>query len=434
MKFPARLKSVIDITASYDCDQTSQPLDRFLREYFRTRRYMGSKDRHFIKEQTYAYFRHKAQIEWWAEQQVLYPKADNLVAIFFILKKEFPFDEIIEAYGIDKYAPEKLTDSTIEKLNPFKKEDFLSPKQPDATQANCPKWIYKSLKDSFGEYKEELSILNEKAPFDIRVNTLKSSVEEFKKWLEDRAYDFEQSKISDLGFRLSKDEPIGEWDIFKKGWVEVQDFGSQILSLAADVKPGERIVDFCAGAGGKTLALAAMMKNKGQIYACDVSEKRLQRTKKRLKRAGIDNVRLQTLTSERDKWVKKHQKQFDCVLLDVPCSGTGTWRRNPESRWRFQPSQLDELQQIQQNILESACRLVKEGGRLIYSTCSYLKQENEDQIEKFLTDHPEFTYTESDQRVIIPDTYSKLGQRLFVTQNDTDGYYYCILRRSKNDK
>src|SRR5205823_3544509 len=191
--------------------------------------------------------------------------------------------------------------------------------------------------------------------------------------------------------RLRERVPLGSLAAFKEGLVEVQDEGSQIAALLADARPGMRVVDFCAGAGGKTLALAAGMANRGKVVACDVSQRRLERAARRLRRAGVNNVERRALTGERDKWVKRHAGGFDRVLVDVPCLGTGTWRRNPDGKWRARPEDLAELVVRQQQILRSAARLARPGGRLVYATCSLLHEEDEAQTEGFLAAEPEFS-------------------------------------------
>ena len=185
--------------------------------------------------------------------------------------------------------------------------------------------------------------------------------------------------------------PLSGLTAFKDGLFEVQDEGSQIAALLAGARPGMRVVDFCAGAGGKTLALAAGMANRGKLVACDVSARRLERAARRLRRAGVSNVERRALTSERDKWVKRHAGGFDRVFVDAPCLGTGTWRRNPDAKWRSCPEDLAELVERQQQILRSAARLVRPGGRLVYATCSLLREEDEAQAEAFLAATPDFT-------------------------------------------
>jgi 16S rRNA (cytosine967-C5)-methyltransferase len=215
--------------------------------------------------------------------------------------------------------------------------------------------------------------------------------------------------------------------------VEVQDEGSQIAALLVGARPGMRVVDFCAGAGGKTLALAAGMENRGKLVACDVSASRLERAVRRLRRAGVSNVERRALSSERDKWVKRHGSGFDRVLVDAPCLGTGTWRRNPDAKWRATPANLAELVIRQQEILVSAARLVRPGGRLVYATCSLLREENEDQAEAFLAAAPEFTLVPA--ALIWAETIggsSPGGERylrLTPAQHGTDGFFVATFER-----
>src|SRR6185436_12597993 len=193
----------------------------------------------------------------------------------------------------------------------------------------------------------------------------------------------EPTPWSPLGLRLKHRAPLAATVAFKEGLIEVQDEGSTLAALLADARPGMRVVDFCAGAGGKTLALAARMQNRGKLVACDVASWRLDR-------AGISNVERRSLSSERDPWVKHHAKSFDRVVVDAPCLGIGSWRRNPDGKWRATPQDFAELVPRQRDILASAARLVRPGGRLIYVTCSLLREENEAQAEEFLGSYPDF--------------------------------------------
>ena len=203
------------------------------------------------------------------------------------------------------------------------------------------------------------------------------------------------------------------------------------------MKPSQKVVDFCAGAGGKILAMAAMMQNKGTIYACDVHSKRLEQLTKRTRRAGVHNVRTHVLSSENDKWVKKHQQVADVVLIDAPCSGTGTWRRSPDSRWNLTQSDLQNLIETQSSILRSAKRLVKPGGVLLYATCSLLKDENEKQVERFLSNHEDFK--------LIPDYFNEFdfdsnlldvndsSLRTYPGKTGTDGFFLAALQKVQTD-
>jgi 16S rRNA (cytosine967-C5)-methyltransferase len=205
-----------------------------------------------------------------------------------------------------------------------------------------------------------------------------------------------------------------------------------------DPKPGERVVDFCAGAGGKTLALAAMMENKGKLVAMDVLKGRIERSATRIRRAGINNVERRDLSSERDPWVKRHAGGFDRVLIDAPCSGAGTWRRNPDAKWRLKPSDLEELVDLQRRILDSASRLVKPGGRLVYATCSLFQEENADQVAAFLEANTDFTlvpaskvWAEATARLGLETPYPGDGDTLVLTpgKHGTDGFFVAVMEK-----
>jgi 16S rRNA (cytosine967-C5)-methyltransferase len=254
-----------------------------------------------------------------------------------------------------------------------------------------PGWIAPLLRRRFGErLDEEMRAAIGTASTDLRVNTLKATREEAIAALKREGVDAAATALSPVGLRVEGRPPLATMQVFKDGLIEVQDEGSQLVALLADAKPGMRVADFCAGAGGKTLAIAAQMQNRGKIVACDVLEGRIERAAVRFTRAGVHNVERKGLSSERDQWVKRHAGTFDRVLIDAPCTGTGTWRRNPDAKWKLQPADLDELTEVQRSILDSAWRLVKPGGRLIYATCSLLAEENEAQVEAFLEAHAEF--------------------------------------------
>jgi 16S rRNA (cytosine967-C5)-methyltransferase len=216
----------------------------------------------------------------------------------------------------------------------------------------------------------------------------------------------------------------------------VQDESSQIAALLADAQPGMRVVDFCAGAGGKTLALAAGMANRGKLVACEVSLRRLERSARRLRRAGVSNVERRALTGERDKWVKRHAGGFHRVFVDVPCLGTGTWRRNPDAKWRSGPEDLAELVERQQQILRSAARLVRPGGRLIYATCSLLREEDEAQAEAFLAAEPDFSLLPIarawDETIGGASPGGQHYLRLTPAQHGTDGFFVAVFERRPN--
>ena len=243
----------------------------------------------------------------------------------------------------------------------------------------------------------------------------------------------EPTPWSPIGLRLNGRVPLGGLAAFKDGIVEVQDEGSQITALLVDARPAMRVVDFCAGAGGKSFALAAQMANRGKLVACDVSAHRLDQATGRLRRGGVGNVERRALTSERDKWVKRHAGGFDRVLVDAPCLGIGAWRRNPGDKWRVTEADLADLIVRQQEILGSAARLVRPGGRLVYATCSLLHEENEAQAEALLAALPEFSVVPAAQ--VWHETIGGTAPggerylRLTPARHGTDGFFVAIFER-----
>jgi 16S rRNA (cytosine967-C5)-methyltransferase len=299
----------------------------------------------------------------------------------------------------------------------LKGQELEPPDMPLREKMECPEWAFPLLQKNLdGRFEAEMKAMMTPAPLDLRVNILKANREEVLEELKKDDIDAHLGKISPLSIRVFGRPPISQHFLYKEGAIEIQDEGSQMVAIVADAKPGEQVVDFCAGAGGKTLALGASMNNKGRIVAMDVLGGRLEKAKLRFRRAGLHNIETRELSSERDKWVKRHQAHFDLVLVDAPCTGTGTWRRDPDKRWRMLGPGITELVPLQAQILESACRLVKAGGRLVYATCSLLPEENEDQIAAFIKSHPEF---EAKEKFL----------KLTPAQNDTDGFFAAVLRK-----
>jgi 16S rRNA (cytosine967-C5)-methyltransferase len=299
---------------------------------------------------------------------------------------------------------------------------------------NFPAWLEEMLGSIFGSrLGAEMTAMNGSAPLDLRVNQLKSNRADARKSLAAEGVTATPTPFAPTGLRVHERIPLSTLDAFKSGAIEVQDEGSQLAALMARAKPGMRVVDFCAGAGGKTLALAAEMHNRGHLVACDISEARLQRSGQRLRRAGVSNVERRALTTERDKWVKHHAESFDRVFVDAPCTGTGTWRRNPDAKWRLTPKDLEELTALQARILDSAARLVKPGGRLIYATCSLLPPENDLQIEQFLAGHAEFALVPIgsvwQEAVGQPCPEPEAMLHLTPARHGTDGFFVAVLER-----
>ncbi|HJT11035.1 MAG TPA: RsmB/NOP family class I SAM-dependent RNA methyltransferase [Dongiaceae bacterium] len=387
----ARLQAAIDLL--HAIHGGSAPADRATAAFFRTRRYIGAKDRREVLDRAYAVLRRRAALDWWIWKSGQAPQDRDrarLIASLALLDG-WTADRIAGSFdGID-YHPPKLDEAERWIAKTVAGKAIENGEQPADVRGEYPDWIAPLLRKRFGDRMDaEMRAAITAASTDLRVNTIKATREEAIAALKAEGVTAMPTQLSPVGLRVHGRPPLATMQVFKDGLIEVQDEGSQLVALLADAGPGMRVADFCAGAGGKTLAMAAQMRNKGKIVACDVLEGRIERAAVRFNRAGVHNVERKALSSERDQWVKRHAGTFDRVLVDAPCTGTGTWRRNPDAKWKLSAQDLEELEQVQRNILDSAWRLVKPGGRLIYATCSLLVEENEAQIEAFLAAHADF--------------------------------------------
>jgi 16S rRNA (cytosine967-C5)-methyltransferase len=305
----------------------------------------------------------------------------------------------------------------------------------DLHRHNLPQWLVDALKPEVGDQFAALAdSLGRPAGLDLRVNLLKAKRAEVQQALARLGMPCEPTPYSPWGLRLGDKPPLHQLDLFKQGAIEVQDEGSQILALLLDARRGEMVVDFCAGAGGKTLALGAAMRSTGRLYAFDTSAHRLDALKPRLARSGLSNVHPVVIAHERDDRIKRLAGKIDRVLVDAPCSGLGTLRRNPDLKWRQSPQSVAELVPKQQAILQSAARLLKPGGRLVYATCSLLKAENEAVAEGFGQSHPDFEAV--DAGACLPDDLRAAGElveagflRLWPHRHRTDGFFAAVWQR-----
>ncbi|MBS0521909.1 MAG: RsmB/NOP family class I SAM-dependent RNA methyltransferase, partial [Proteobacteria bacterium] len=311
------------------------------------------------------------------------------------------------------------------------------PEQPDWVRLNVQEWVVPHLREAYGDaWGREIAAIETPPPVDLRVNRLKATLEEAEKALKREGVETERMRFAPHGLRLRKRLSVVAGAAFQDGLVEIQDEGSQLVAALVDARPGMQIADYCAGAGGKTLAIAAGMNNKGRVVAMDVLETRLDRSAQRLRRAGAHNVERRALGADNAKWLKRQKGMFDRVLVDAPCTGTGTWRRNPDGRWTLSPQDLAELVPKQAAILDAASRLVKPGGGLIYATCSVLPAENERQIEAFLARHDDFAVVPvSDLWPDVigtappPDLAQGPYLRLSPLRHGTDGFFAAALVR-----
>ncbi|MFZ4542240.1 MAG: RsmB/NOP family class I SAM-dependent RNA methyltransferase [Rickettsiales bacterium] len=436
MKPGARIQAAIEIMehvqSIWQADKRA-PVDGLLADYFRARRYIGSKDRGAISELVYFTLRFGGSLQWHIEacDRSVTPRRVVMVALLF-QPDALDVSSIAEAFDGAQYCPAVLTDQERKMLERCAKHSFRPAEMPEDARLNYPQWAEGRLKDAFGDaLPEAMEALNQQAPIDLRANTLKcKDASDLILALDKDGYFGLPTPLSPVGVRLKKRLPAFNTQAFKDGKFEMQDEGSQIAALLVKAKPGQKVIDFCAGAGGKTLAIAATMQNKGRILAWDTSAGRLAQMGKRLARAGVSNVQTHVLRDEADPFLKRHLASADWVLVDAPCSGSGTWRRNPDLKWRFTLDDLQEVKSLQQKILQNAARLVKPGGRLVYVTCSVFPDENFWQVKQFLGGNPNF-------RVEAPDKLwnnqllarDGVGASLVLSphKDGTDGFFAAVL-------
>lgn len=425
----ARLQSVIEILE--EIHNTPRPADALLSAYFRNRRFIGSGDRNSIARRIYGILRGYHRLHWWLERVNAAPTPRMLAGAWQVLSGRNTAADVIDMYSGSKYAPEELSVDEEKALKRLNTHTLEHPEQPEHIRLECPEWAADQLKAALGDnFATEMEAMLSEATLDLRTNINKANRDEVVEGLNAEGLEAEATAISPWGVRLKERKPVAGLALFKDGAFEIQDEGSQLIALMAQPEGGMQVCDFCAGAGGKTLALAAMMNNRGRVIACDVLGGRLKRARQRFKRAGLDNIEIRELTSERDKWVKRNKNKFDLVLVDAPCSGTGTWRRNPDMRFRQLGPNLDELTHLQKNILDSASRLVKPGGRLVYATCSLLPAENADQVEGFLKTHEDFTALPVEDIFENPPCTGPYLQ-LSPAKHSTDGFFAAAMTRAQ---
>ncbi|MBO4405666.1 MAG: RsmB/NOP family class I SAM-dependent RNA methyltransferase [Alphaproteobacteria bacterium] len=412
MQLEARVKSTIDLLEIFFASRA--PFDIVMSKYFKNNRWIGANDRRAIAEFSYEIFRNFEKLKF------ITRKITNNLGRFFVLahmkfNREFSEKQIEEIFSGRKYAPEKLSEFERKFLR-RELEDL-----PTYAQLNYPEWLEPYLQRVFGKehFADEMKALNGKACVDLRVNALLATKEQARGELQE--FEIEDTRYAENGLRILNGRISRSHPAIRDGIVEIQDEGSQLIAELCRVRPGDTVVDYCAGAGGKTLALAACMENKGRIFAMDKYPERLENAKKRFRRANVNNVFCQEISN---KWLKRHRESAYVVLVDVPCSGTGTWRRNPDMRAKFCENDLRELIEVQAEILRTAQNLVKPGGRLIYSTCSILKEEDEDQIKKFLEEFGNFELQKIELR-----NYRGDFLRLTPLRNDTDGFFAAVMRK-----
>jgi 16S rRNA (cytosine967-C5)-methyltransferase len=429
----ARLAAAIEVVA--DIEARHRPAADALKDWGLSHRFAGSGDRAAIAGLTYDALRRRAS------SAHITGEASPRAVVLGMLRLERGLDPDAIAALADgaRFSPSPLTAQERARLEAG---DLAG--APPWVAGDYPEWLDRHLARVFGEDRAaEATALARRAPLDLRVNALKAERDSAQALLAHLGP--EPTRWSPFGLRIAlgadaRSPAIHAEPAFIKGMVEVQDEGSQLAALFAEVKPGEQVIDLCAGAGGKTLALAAMMENRGQLYATDLDKRRLAPIHERLDRAGVRNVQVRTPRAK-ENLLGDLAARADLVFIDAPCTGIGTWRRNPDAKWRVRPGSLAVRLDEQAEVLDRAAALVKPGGRIAYATCSLLAEENGDQVRAFLTRHGDFS--------LVPpaETSNALGERALVfrqavlmseegllltpRRTDTDGFFVSLLVRRR---
>lgn len=428
----ARLSAAIEVLS--DIGARRRPAADALKDWGLAHRFAGSGDRAAIAGLLYDALRRKASAAFVMGEDT--PRA--ILLGMLRLERKLDLAAIAGLADGGRFAPSPLTDAERAGLEAANLDGA-----PPWIVGDYPEWLDPHFAATFGDERaDEGAALGSRAPLDLRVNTLKATREEVLTELADLSP--APTRWSPVGLRIvlgadARSPAIHAEPAFLKGMVEIQDEGSQLAALMAGAKPGEQVIDLCAGGGGKTLALAAAMENKGQLFASDDDKRRLAPIHARLERAGIRNVQVRTPRAASDV-LADLTGHADLVLIDAPCTGTGSWRRNPDAKWRVRPGALEQRVKDQAGLLDRAAALVKPGGRIVYITCSVLNAENGEQIRGFLARHSNFA------AVPIAETTAVLGERAFLyrravlatdegllmtpRRTDTDGFFVSVLRKA----
>ncbi len=425
----ARLAGAIELLTEVDA-MGRRPADAVANNFFRERRFIGSGDRRAVSERVWSVLRARRRLHWWLEGAGTAPTPRMMVAASLLLEG-WTAAGVKQSYSGGQYGPATLIANEAHAVAQLEGRTLDHPTMPQAVRLEIPDWLLPSLQARFGDALDaEMAAMDRPAPLDLRVNLLSGTRESAAAALAAEGISAAPTHLSPWGLRIAERRAVTTGAAFQSGLVEVQDEGSQLVAAMLGAGPQMRVADWCAGAGGKTLAIAMAMQNHGHIVACDVHDKRLEGAVKRLRRAGVHNVERHLIVPG-DKWAKRRAGTFDRVLVDAPCTGTGTWRRNPDARSRLRPIDLQELLPKQAAILDDACRLVRAGGRLVFATCSVLTEENELQVDGFLQRHSEFTVVPLAQAWPFDGPPPGEGPYLSLTprSHGTDGFFAAVLER-----
>ncbi len=393
------------------------PADAVVSRYFREHRELGHADRGFVAETVFAVLRRQRSLTARCGEPVT-PRRLLLAAL-----------AVVRGWSLREFAPvlKAAEEPWLAEVKAFQDERL-----PPAVRDDMPDWLHALLVAQYGEENVPRLVraMNQAAPLDLRANTLKTGRDDLRTALAADGIVAEPTPYSPIGLRLRDKPALAKHPLFLGGHFEVQDEGSQLLGALLEARRGEMVVDFCAGAGGKTLLIGAQMRNTGRLYAFDVSDKRLSNLKPRLARSGLSNVHPVRIEHERDAKVKRLAGKMDRVLVDAPCSGLGTLRRNPDLKWRQDETAVAELNAKQTAILAAAATLVRPGGRLVYATCSLLTAENEAVVQDFLAKHPDFCLRPASE-ILAKQGITLDGEmlRLLPHLHDTDAFFAAVLER-----
>ena len=426
----ARLAASIELLTEID-QHPRRPADAVANDFFRARRFIGSGDRRAVSDRTWRVLRERRRLGWWIGRANTAPTARMLVAASLLLEG-WTAAGVAQSYSGGQYGPAPLLQPETAAVRALEGHTLQHPDMPEAVAVEVPDWVLPHLQARFGDrLRPEMDAALDPAPLDLRVNLLRGTREDARAALLAEGLEAAPTPLSPWGLRIDGRRAVTSGAAFQTGLVEIQDEGSQLVAALVGAGPEMRVVDWCAGAGGKTLALAMLMRNRGQLVACDVSAPRLEGATRRLRRAGVSNTE-RHLVAPGDKWAKRRAGTFDRVLVDAPCTGTGTWRRNPDARLRLRELDLDELRPKQAGILDDAARLVRPGGRLVYATCSLLVEENEAQVDAFLARQPGFRVVPLDQAWTLEAPVPCAGPYLSLTplRHGTDGFFGAVLERT----
>ena len=420
----ARLQAAIEILDGLE--KTAQPADRFLRDYFRARRYAGSKDRAAVGERVFSVFRHRASLAWRMTSE-----APRSLVTGSLLAEGLDANAIAGLFNGEGHAPKPLSQEERATIMHRPQSE-----PPQFVRGEYPEFLEHELARAFGpSLLDEMIAMQARAPIDLRANTLKASAGAVLAALRADGFDAHPARFAPDGIRIPSGEGLSvlsRHPLFESGAFEFQDEAAQMASLLAGAQPGERILDLAAGAGGKALALAARMQNRGEIVASDVRSGALKELESRAARAGATIIRTLFLSGA------PPEGPFDVAFLDAPCSGTGVWRRQPELRWRLSPGRLAELTALQDRLLDQAAGCLAPGGRLLYATCSVLPAENKDRVDAFLARHADFRLSRAEAcwHALLPRAPALPGDgNVFMASpltTGTDGFFTAILMRDRS--